>query len=47
MVKKHPNHIALGIGMMMIGAWLIANDRFFLWPPDVVEFSNDDIWGRS
>ena len=24
MMKKHPNHIVLGIGMMMIGVWLIA-----------------------
>lgn len=29
MMKKHPNHIALGIGMMMIGIWLIMNDHFF------------------
>lgn len=29
MMKKHPNHIVLGIGMMMIGAWFMADDRFF------------------
>lgn len=45
MIKKHPNHIALGIGMMMIGAWLMANDRFFQWPPYAVTFVNDDVWG--
>lgn len=45
MMKKHPNHIALGIGMMMIGAWLMANDRFFQWPPYAVTFVNDDVWG--
>jgi len=45
MIKKHPNHIALGIGMMMIGVWLMANDRFFQWPPYAVTFVNDDIWG--
>jgi len=44
-MKKHPNHIALGIGMMMIGAWLMANDRFFQWPPYAVTFVNDDVWG--
>lgn len=43
-MKKHPNHIVLGIGMMMIGMWLIMNDHFFMWPPDSVEFANDDIW---
>lgn len=45
MMKKHPNHIALGIGMIMIGAWLMANDRFFQWPPYAVTFVNDDVWG--
>ena len=45
MLRKHPNHIALGIGMMMIGAWLMANDRFFQWPPYAVTFVNDDVWG--
>lgn len=44
-MKKHPNHIALGIGMMMIGAWLMANDHFFQWPPYAVTFVNDDVWG--
>lgn len=45
MIKKHPNHIAIGIGMMMIGAWLMANDRFFQWPPYAITFVNDDVWG--
>ena len=45
MIKKHYNHIILGIGMMMIGMLLITNDRFFTWPPETVEFSNDDAWG--
>lgn len=45
MMKKYYNHIVLGIGMMMIGAWLIMNDHFFMWPPDSVDFANDDIWG--
>ena len=45
MTKKHPNHIILGIGMMMIGMLLIMNDRFFTWPPETVEFANDDVWG--
>lgn len=34
-----------GIRMMMIGAWLMANDKFFQWPPYAVTFVNDDIWG--
>ena len=44
-MKKYYNHIVLGIGMMMIGMWLIMKDHFFMWPPDSVEFANDDIWG--
>ena len=44
-MKKHYNHIILGIGMMMIGAWLMANDRFFQWPPYAMDFVNDDVWG--
>lgn len=45
MIQKHPNHFSLGIGMMMIGFWLIANDRFFQWPPHALDLVNDDIWG--
>lgn len=45
MMKKYYNHIVLGIDMMMIGMWLITNDHFFMWPPDTVEFANDDLWG--
>ena len=45
MIKKHYNHIILGIGMMMIGMLLITNDNFFTWPPETVEFANDDAWG--
>ena len=36
MMKKYYNHIVLGIGMMMIGMWLITNDNFFMWAPDTV-----------
>lgn len=45
--KNNPMHVALGIGMIMIGIWLIVNDQFFMWPPAAVEFVNDDIWGFS
>jgi len=45
MIQKHINHFSLGIGMMMIGVWLMANDRFFQWPPYAVDFVNDDVWG--
>ena len=45
MIKKHYNHIILGIGMMMIGMLLIMNDHFFTWPPETVKFANDNVWG--
>ena len=31
--------------MVAIGLWLILNDRFFLWPPQMAEFANDDLFG--
>ncbi|KRN27754.1 hypothetical protein IV38_GL001969 [Lactobacillus selangorensis] len=44
-IKLHPNHTALGVGLIAIGLWLVANDRFFIWPPYAVDLANDDVWG--
>lgn len=44
-IREHPTHFALGVGLIMIGVWLILNDKFFLWPPYAVDVANDDIWG--
>lgn len=44
-IRKYPMHSILGFGMVSIGIWLIANNRFFTWPPGFVETVNDDIWG--
>lgn len=46
-IKKYSMHIVLGIGLIGIGIWLIVNDRFFIWPPELLDFANDDIWGFS
>ncbi len=44
-LKANPMHAALGAGMVLIGIWLVANDRFFPWPPYAIDFVNDDVWG--
>lgn len=46
-IKKYSMHIVLGIGLIGIGIWLIVNDLFFIWPPELLDFANDDIWGFS
>lgn len=45
MMKKHPDHVIAGVGLMMIGTLLILDDHFFTWPPDTVKFANDNVWG--
>lgn len=45
MIRKHAQHVALSIGLMAIGLYLMTNDRFFIWPPDALELINDDVWG--
>ncbi|WP_179394994.1 hypothetical protein [Lacticaseibacillus absianus] len=44
-IKEHPTHTVLGFGMIAIGLWLMANDHFFMWPPEAVGVFNDDVWG--
>lgn len=44
-VKEHPTHTVLGVGVIAIGLWLMANDHFFMWPPAAVGVVNDDVWG--
>ena len=46
-IKKYSMHTVLGIGLIGIGIWLIVNDRFFIWPPELLDLANDDIWGFS
>lgn len=45
MMKRHPNHIALGIGMIAIGLFLLINDHYFVWPPHYSDLLNYDIVG--
>ena len=44
-VKRHPMHMTLGVGLIMIGLWLICNDHFFPWPPEATDMMNDNLWG--
>lgn len=47
--REHPNHVVLGIGLILIGAWLLLNDRFFTWPPgtQAIQIENSPVWGWS
>lgn len=45
--NHNPTHFALGIGMVMIGLWLICNDHFFVWPPNFAMYANDDLFGGA
>ena len=44
-IRDHPTHIALAIGMVAIGLFLIINDHYFIWPPHYSDWLNDDIVG--
>ena len=46
-VKRHPMHMILGIGLILIGIWLITNDHFFPWPPEATDLMNDNLWGGA
>ena len=46
-VKHHPMHIVLGVGLILIGIWLITNDHFFPWPPEATDLMNDNLWGGA
>lgn len=45
MILKHLDHFITGVGLIAIGFWLIFDDDFFNWPPEMVPYSNDDFWG--
>ena len=45
MIRKHLDHFITGIGLIAIGFWLIFDNNFFSWPPEVAWFTNDDFWG--
>jgi hypothetical protein len=44
-IRDNPTHIALAIGMIAIGLFLIINDKYFVWPPHYSVWLNDDIVG--
>lgn len=45
--KRHPNHVVLAAGLIMIGTWLLLNDHFFTWPPGQTAraIENNPFWG--
>ncbi|MCI0374710.1 hypothetical protein [Lacticaseibacillus paracasei] len=44
-IRNHPTHTALAIGMIAIGLFLIINDHYFIWPPNLTDSLNDDFVG--
>ncbi len=45
--KKYTTQFILGVGMVLVGIWLITNDHFFAWPPAMVDYANDDLFGGA
>ena len=46
--SKHPLHVIVGLDLIVTGLTLIANDRYFFWPPRpeiITAFLNDDLMG--
>lgn len=45
LMTENPHHTVLGFGAIAIGLWLVANDHFFIWPPEGTGLLNSDLWG--
>ena len=48
MWRKHPLHLIVGLDLVVTGLILMANDRYFFWPPNpeiIIDILNDDVVG--
>lgn len=48
MWRRHPLHVIVGLDLVVTGLILIANDKYFFWPPQpkiITDILNDDIVG--
>lgn len=46
--SKHPLHVIVGLDLIVTGLILMANDRYFFWPPHpeiIIDILNDDLVG--
>ncbi|MFT8409908.1 hypothetical protein [Schleiferilactobacillus perolens] len=45
--KSNPIHVAIGLSLIGIGAFLIGHDEYFKWPPGswILFWANDDVTG--
>ncbi len=46
--SKHPLHVIVGLDLIVTGLTLMANDRYFFWPPNpeiIIDILNDDLVG--
>ena len=44
-LERHPLHIILALVLIGLGAFLIANDSYFTWPPALQAVVNSDFFG--
>lgn len=44
-IKTNPIHLIIGVTLISIGIFLVFHDKYFLWPPIIAGFANDDIVG--
>lgn len=44
-IGHHPLHIILGVITVIIGLFLIFDDDYFFWPPDLGDVLNSDFFG--
>lgn len=48
MWRRYPLHVIVGLDLVVTGLILIANNRYFFWPPQpkiITDILNDDIVG--
>lgn len=46
-LAKRPLFLILGIYFIANGLFFIFNDNYFKWPPSLVPFENDDLFGGA
>lgn len=44
-LERHPLHVILALVLCGLGAFLIANDSYFTWPPALRAVVNSDFFG--
>jgi len=45
MISDNPFHVSIGAALIMIGMFLMKQDSYFRWPPEIAVLANDDVVG--